>query len=363
MIAAIPTTIECLKSARGRKVGATVYRTAAGRMLTTTTDGDVWATIDSTGDGGPDGWEVFEPGNVGEVPQMGAATFAASITWKQVEQVVGAVVPASDTESSRYALGGTLIECREGGMMAAVATDGRRMHAAYLQPSSIAGATPEHCVVPADAWRRLATVTRAAVRSLRGLAGRKLTADLQRGGVTIETDGTVVRLVWGQGDLSVVVVTKLIQGRFPRWRDVVEPATAGAPGVVVEADAMAAELAEFSRRHRAAVAAAKASWSEAAAVAKAQRRYHAPFAHDRGVWVSPSGLEGRGCQFAAGGCFSPARVCLDHDYLADALAAVSLFTGTAVVQATDDTSAVAIGDGTEFGERVVVVVMPLAVDA
>ena len=77
MIAAIPTTIECLKSARGRKAGATVYRTAAGRMLTTTTDGDVWATIDSTGDGGPDGWEVFEPGNVGEVPQMGAATFAA----------------------------------------------------------------------------------------------------------------------------------------------------------------------------------------------------------------------------------------------------------------------------------------------
>jgi hypothetical protein len=56
-------------------------------------------------------------------------------------------------------------------------------------------------------------------------------------------------------------------------------------------------------------------------------------------------------------------VCLDHDYLADALAAVSLFTGTAVVQATDETSAVAIGDGTEYGERVVVVVMPLAVDA
>ena len=365
MIAAVPTTIDALKTARGRKVGATVYRTAAGRMLTTTTDGDIWATIDSTGDGGPDGWEVFEPGNVGEVPQMGAATFAASITWRQVEQIIGAVVPASDTSTSRYALGGTLIECREGGMMAVVATDGRRMHAAHLQPSSIAGATPEHCVVPADAWRRLATVTRAAVRTLRGLAGRKLAADLQRGGVTVETDGTVVRLVWGQGDLSVVVVTRLIQGRFPRWRDIVEPATAGNDGIVVEVDTMAAEVAEFSRRHRAEVATAKAAWTAAAAVAKQQRRYHAPFAHDRGVWVGPEGREGRGAAFVNRVRSAPARVCLDHDFLADALTAAELFSpsSTAVVQATDALSAVAIGKGIEAGERVVVVVMPLAVDA
>lgn len=362
MIAAIPKTIDALKTARGRRVGATVYRTAAGRMLTTTTDGDVWVTIDAPSDGGGDGWEVFLPGNVGEVPQMGAATFAAAITWAQVEKVVGAVAPASDNETSRYALGGTQIECREGGMLAVVATDGRRLHAAHLQPSSIAGATPQFCVVPADAWRRLATVTRAAVRTLRGLTGRKLSADLQRGGVTIETDGTVCRLVWGQGDLSVVVVTRLIQGRFPRWRDIVDPATAGAPGVVVEAGTMAAEVAEFSRRHRAAVTAAKASWTEAAAVAKAQRKYHAPFAHDRGVWVGPAGMVGRGCQYAADGCYSPARVCLDHDFLTDALAAVALFGGTATVQAIDETSAVAISDGTEFGERVVVVVMPLAVD-
>jgi hypothetical protein len=249
-------------------------------------------------------------------------------------------------------------------MLAVVATDGRRLHAAHLQPSSIAGGTPEHCVVPADAWRRLAAVTRAAVKAVRGLAGKALAAALLRGAVTVETDGTVVRLVWGHGDLSVMISTRLIQGRFPRWRDVVEPATADVGGIVVDVDTMTAEVAEFSRRHRAEVATAKAAWTAAAAVAKQQRKYHAPFKHDRGLWVGPEGMEGRGATFVNQVRSAPARVCLDHAFLADALAAVELFSpsGTAVVQAADALSAVAIGKGIEAGERVVAVMMPLAID-
>ena len=355
-------TIAALKTARGRMCGLTVDRTG-GRMISTTTDGDIWATISSPGDGGLEATETHARA-VPPAPVMGPATFAAALNWRQVGQIVGAVVPATDTESSRYALGGTLIDCREGSMLAVVATDGKRLHAAHLQPANIIGETPEHCVVPADAWRRLETVTRAAVRLVRGLAGKALAADLRRGAVTVETDGTVVRLVWGHGDLSVVVVTKLIAGRFPRWRDIVEPATAGAPGIVVDVDTMAAEVAEFSRRHKADVATAKAAWTAAAAVAKQQRRYHAPFAHDRGLWVGPEGMEGRGAAFVNRVRSAPARVCLDHDFLADALAAVEMFgpSGTAVVRATDALSAVAIGNGAEAGERVVVVMMPLAID-
>jgi len=355
-------TIAALKTARGRKVGAVIHRTAA-RMTTTTTDGDVWVTIASPRDGGMENAEWVGPAPA-DAPQIGAATFAAALNWRQVEQIVGAVVPAADTETSRYALGGTLIDCREGSMLTVVATDGRRLHAAYLQPASIAGETPDHCVVPADAWSRLATVTRAAVRLIRGLAGKALAADLRRGATTVETDGTVMRLVWGHGDLSVTVTARLIQGRFPRWRDVVGPATAGNDGIVVEVDTMAAEVAEFSRRHRAEVATAKAAWTAAAAVAKQQRRHHAPFAHDRGVWVGPEGMEGRGAAFVNRVRSAPARVCLDHGFLADALAAAALFSpsSTAVVQATDALSAVAIGKGIEAGERVVVVMMPLAID-
>jgi hypothetical protein len=357
-------TIDALKSARGRKTGAVIQRTAT-RMTTTTTDGDVWATIASPDDGGAEGYEVFQPGNVADAPTMSdRRTFAAALSWRQVEQVVGAVVPASDTESSRYALGGTQIECREGSMFTVVATDGRRLHAAHLQPANIIGETPQYCVVPADAWRRLATVTRAAVKSVRGLAGKALAADLLRGAVTVETDGTVVRLVWGHGDLSVMISTRLIEGRFPRWRDVVEPATENVGGIVVDVDTMAAEVAEFSRLHRAEVATAKAAWTAAAAVAKQQRKYHAPFTHDRGLWVGPDGMEGRGATFANQVRSAPARVCLDHAFLADAIAAVEMFSpsGTAVVQATDASSAVVIGKGVEAGERVVAVMMPLAID-
>ena len=118
------------------------------------------------------------------------------------------------------------------------------------------------------------------------------------------------------------------------------------------------------RRCRAEVATAKAAWTAAAAVAKQQRKYHAPFKHDRGLWVGPEGMEGRGATFVNQVRSAPARVCLDHAFLADALAAVELFSpsGTAVVQAADALSAVAIGKGIEAGERVVAVMMPLAID-
>ena len=132
----------------------------------------------------------------------------------------------------------------------------------------------------------------------------------------------------------------------------------------VEIVRLAAEVAEFSRRHRAAETAAKAAWAAAGVVAKAQRRYHAPFKHDRGVWIGPDGMEGRGAAFTNEVRSAAVRVCLDHTFVSDALAAVALFSpsGTAVVQATDAQSAVVFGKGAEAGERVVVVMMPLAVD-
>jgi hypothetical protein len=363
MTSATPASplVGALKTARGRMAGVMITR-ADGRQIATTTGDDVWVTIDAPGDGL--GGDELHACAVPEAPQMGAETFACVLRWAQLEQIVGAVVPATDTESSRYALGGVQIECREGSMLAAIGTDGRRLHAAHLQPASIAGETPQYCVVPADAWKRVASVARAAVRSVRGLTGRKAADALRAGVVTIETDGTVVCLTWGHAGLSVTATARLIEGRFPRWRDVVQPETANAPGVVVDVATMAAEVAEFSRRHRAEVATAKAAWTAAGVVAKQQRKYHAPFKHDRGVWIGPDGMEGRGAAFVNKVRSAPARVCLDQTFVADALAAVALFapSGAAVVQATDAQSAVVFGKGAEAGERVVVVMMPLAID-
>jgi hypothetical protein len=350
MTVTTPTSplVGALKTARGRKAGVSIAR-ADGRQIATTTDGDVWAVIDCPDDSTAAGDELHACA-VPPAPAMGPATFACVLRWPQLEQIVDGVVPATDTESSRFALGGVQVECREGSMLAAIGTDGRRLHAAHVQPASIAGETPQYCVVPADAWRRLVSVSRAAVRAVRGVTGRKASEALRAGRVTIKTDGTVVILKWSHGgDLSVSTSTRLIEGRFPRWRDV---------------DTMAAEVAEFSRRHRAAETAAKAAWAAAGVVAKAQRRYHAPFKHDRGVWIGPDGMEGRGAAFTNEVRSAAVRVCLDHTFVSDALAAVALFSpsGTAVVQATDAQSAVVFGKGAEAGERVVVVMMPLAVD-
>jgi hypothetical protein len=365
MTVTTPTSplVGALKTARGRKAGVSIAR-ADGRQIATTTDGDVWAVIDCPDDSTAAGDELHACA-VPPAPAMGPATFACVLRWPQLEQIVDGVVPATDTESSRYALGGVQVECREGSMLAAIGTDGRRLHAAHVQPASIAGETPQYCVVPADAWRRLVSVSRAAVRAVRGVTGRKASEALRAGRVTIKTDGTVVILKWSHGgDLSVSTSTRLIEGRFPRWRDVVDPATAGGPGVVIDVDTMAAEVAEFSRRHRAAETAAKAAWAAAGVVAKAQRRYHAPFKHDRGVWIGPDGMEGRGAAFTNEVRSAAVRVCLDHTFVSDALAAVALFSpsGTAVVQATDAQSAVVFGKGAEAGEQIMVVMMPLAVD-
>jgi hypothetical protein len=368
MIAMTPSTIDALKAARGRNTGAVIHR-AGDRMTTTTTDGDVWASIACGGDGGPEGYEVFQPGNVADAPAMGPATFACTLNWQKLEQIIRGVVPATDTESSRYALGGVQIECREGSMLAAIGTDGRRLHVAHLQPLSIAGETPQYCVVPAAMWTRLATVARAAVRSVRSLTPRQAAEVLWRSVVTVETDGTVVCLTVSQGDLSVTMTARLIEGRFPRWRDIIGPNEGVGEGLVIDPETVLPEVADFAKRHRAAVAAGKAAWLAELLPASARRRKAGEYRHDRGLIVGREIMTGRGCDFRAVCPVAPASVCLDQDFLAEALEAGRLFGRTVTVRAEADArfggqvrGPVMIEAGGEYGERLTAAVMPLAID-
>jgi hypothetical protein len=359
--------LDALKSARGRTCGAQIDR-AGGRLSALTTDGKVWASIDAGSDGFHDGSELFAAA-VKPAPAMGPATFACVLRWSQLEQIVGGIVPATDTESSRYALGGVQIECREGSMLAAIATDGRRLHVCHLQPASIAGETPQYCVVPAAMWGRLATVARAAVKSCRGLTGGRLAESLRAGVVTIETDGTVVCLTWSQADLSVAVTARLIEGRFPRWRDVVDPHVGIGEGLVVEAGTVAAAVADCLRTHRAAVAAGKAAWMAEALPPRASKRKAGDYRHDRGVWMRRDGMMARGCEWSSDVAGSPVEVCLDPAFVADAVKAAGLFGRTAIVRAVPDarfkgavTDPVVFEVGGDCGERFTAVVMPLAID-
>lgn len=116
----------------------------------------------------------------------------------QFGRMVSAVIAATDNESSRFALSGVLIEQRRGDV-AFVATDGRRLHVAYAAvDQAVDDAT---AIVPSAAMHTLARLAKShadeAVQLT--LRGAELVADMD--GVT----------VWA----------RLLDGRFPRWGDVI----------------------------------------------------------------------------------------------------------------------------------------------
>lgn len=102
---------------------------------------------------------------------------------------------ATDNESSRYALGGVLVQWSKG-TLSFVATDGRRMCVAECEVDQ---ATDDSTTI----------VPRRAVDTLCRLAGGAEAVQLETTGTELvaEVDGTIVR-------------ARLVDGRFPRWKDV-----------------------------------------------------------------------------------------------------------------------------------------------
>jgi DNA polymerase-3 subunit beta len=113
-------------------------------------------------------------------------------------RVVKSVVGATDDDSSRYALGGVLVEQKKGDV-AFVATDGRRLHVAYAEVDQ--AVDDASCIIPAHAINTLAKLAAANADDAiqLSLAGNELVADMD--GVTL----------WA----------RLLDGRFPRWQDVI----------------------------------------------------------------------------------------------------------------------------------------------
>jgi DNA polymerase-3 subunit beta len=121
------------------------------------------------------------------------------------------VRPATDNDSSRYALGGVLVEFK-GGVLSFVATDGRRM-------------AVSSCEIDQACDNSETLVPRAAVDTVIRLASQQGVDAVQ-----LETTGT--ELVATIDD--AVVFARLVEGRFPKWRDV-EPTHDVAPTSVTKA--------------------------------------------------------------------------------------------------------------------------------
>lgn len=125
----------------------------------------------------------------------------------QFLSLMNAVRFATDNQSSRYALGGVLVEFT-GGMLALVGTDGRRLCAAEVEVDQ---ATDDAAViVPRRAVDVLCRLAKHADVVQMSYAGSEFIADI---------DGTIVR-------------ARLVEGKFPRWRDV-EPDRTVKPSLVV----------------------------------------------------------------------------------------------------------------------------------
>lgn len=142
----------------------------------------------------------FPAADAGELPPL------CRLPADQFARSARATVYAADNESSRFALGGVLIEVAEGNVTW-VATDGRRLSLVEIETDQ--AVDDRQVVVPS----RVMAVVQGFCHG--------------DGSVQVTASGTVVVF-----ELDGITVTgRLVEGRYPRWRDVVgEPE--GTPSVL-----------------------------------------------------------------------------------------------------------------------------------
>jgi DNA polymerase-3 subunit beta len=114
-------------------------------------------------------------------------------------ELVRRTIFATDTESSRYALGGVLVELTSKGIIG-VATDGRRLATQEGPAEAVAGhETAENTVIP----------TRAMQLIERALADNEEQIQLAASENQVQVKSQ-----------RTTIFTRLVEGRYPKWRDV-----------------------------------------------------------------------------------------------------------------------------------------------
>ena len=141
-------------------------------------------------------------GNPAEFPVVSgfAETSYQIVSARLLKELIRRTLFATDTESSRYALGGILLEFDEG-KITAVGTDGRRL-AKMEGPVSCEG-TP----AVSD------TMTIVPSRSMQLIERSLQDLDAE---IHLATRGNDFQVRCP----SATIITRLVEGRFPRWRDV-----------------------------------------------------------------------------------------------------------------------------------------------
>lgn len=144
------------------------------------------------------------------------------------------VSAACDQETSRYSLGGVLIERRpkiDPYSVHAIGTDGRRMHVASCRDDR-SGGGELGVIVPVDAITTFRRAVGFMAASLAGKGGRaaetlansayadiRFAADDDHQRAIGDYGAGTLELRWRQDGVCVTVTARTFAGRFPRWRD------------------------------------------------------------------------------------------------------------------------------------------------
>lgn len=170
-------------------------------------------------------------------PETIDAGFAAWLPFESIRRMDDHIEPATDNESSRYALGGILIERRDGErLVRAVGTDGRRLHVLTVDDGG-SDKGPLAAIVYPSAVRLFRKAVQAMAAAIVGKGGAAAAARCDGASVGVRTlaypsGATEVEFSWAVDGCHVRVVTRVIEGRFPRWRDCF-PSTAFKPAPVM----------------------------------------------------------------------------------------------------------------------------------
>lgn len=259
---------------------------------------------------------VWEPIGTRSITRIGTRSITR-IPADQFVRAVKGVVFAADTESSRYALGAVLIEVN-GEVVTFVATDGRRL----------SRVTCEHDLAVDD------STTLVPARVMQIIARL---AD-QAGDDSVQLEATGKELVATVG--TVTITASLMEGRFPRWRDVF-------PDRKVEATTV----------DRASLLAA----TRAAAICSSEESRGVEYAFTSdGIWLhgqsAEKGESSVTCEVLEAG--KKCNVKLDPSFVVEWLNGISGDSEPNVeIEAVDDQSAVVLKCGDNTG-----VIMPLAKD-
>lgn len=136
-----------------------------------------------------------------------------SVDAAELREAFARVISATDCESSRYALGGVRLELAastDGPRLSIVATDGRRLHLVelaadgYFDEADAIAFNSDNVIVPVAALKAMAKLLPG------GRARESYRVEFRRTASEAEFRGPGWRFA-----------SRLVEGRYPRWRDVV----------------------------------------------------------------------------------------------------------------------------------------------